>query len=172
MLKAIYDEGDAAYGALGTLWTEIESGGLRSIEDVDGLMGMYEKALASWISAVADHEFAEKRGGPGIRCGRRAGLARRRTPHPQVRTISPDDLERLESDTPPPERALMQAETLEQLLALLNARQRELMGLRLEGLTIEQIHMRMGLSRRTIERSIQRVRDIWGASGFWNGPGP
>jgi DNA-directed RNA polymerase specialized sigma24 family protein len=160
-LKRLYDDEDALQGALGELWSDARSGSLPPLEGAVGFMRLFGRALARWASAAADHEAARKRCGPGIRRGGRSPLPVCPGIRPEARATSPDDLDRLESRSPPPERCLMQLETVKRLLAALSARQKLVVGLRLAGFTVADISVRLGVSARTVKRTLRSVRILW-----------
>lgn len=165
-LKGVYDEEDAVQGGVCALWADVRSGALPPIEDAAGLMRVFGRALACSVAAVAQREGARKRGGRGVRRRRRPGRAGGPTPRPEVRAAGPDELECLASSEPPPDAILMQAETLERLLAAVEPDQREAVDLRCDGLTIPEIRSRLGIPLRTLERALKRVREAWRAIGL------
>jgi RNA polymerase sigma-70 factor (ECF subfamily) len=59
---------------------------------------------------------------------------------------------------PDPAQAAALVETLQRLMVDLDATQQEMLSLRLQGCTIEEISQQTGRSERTVERLLQRVR--------------
>jgi len=166
LLKGLYDEEDAVAGSLSVLWADVESGKPLRIEEVGGLWQVFNRTLVHWIRAATRREAARKRGGPGIWCSSVARGSASTAPHSQIRAVSPGDLDRYESTMPLPETAAIHAEAVERLLSLLDSDQRAVVRLRLDGLSIPQIGSSLGMSDRTVNRILEKIRDIWRTSGL------
>ena len=64
----------------------------------------------------------------------------------------------LASADPTPSQAAVRAETLEQLMTALEPRDRQILGLRLQGYTVREISERVGYAERTVHRVLTHVR--------------
>jgi RNA polymerase sigma-70 factor (ECF subfamily) len=62
------------------------------------------------------------------------------------------------SRDPSPEEAAVLAETLEQVMRDLNERERQVLGLRLQGYTVPEISTRVGRTEYTVQGILKRVR--------------
>jgi RNA polymerase sigma factor (sigma-70 family) len=72
-------------------------------------------------------------------------------------------LDQIRSPEPTPELAAEIAEECSRMLSLLNEQQRLIAVLKLEGLTNEEIAVRLGVSLATVERRLQAIRACWQA---------
>jgi len=161
LLNRVYDVEDAVEGALAVLWADVESGKALGIEQPGGLWRVFTRALANWISAASHREAARKRGGSGIAC---AGGAAGATSH--ISAASPDELDLVQATAPEPEATVMEAEVVERLLRLLDSKQRNVVELRVEGLSVPEVASSLGLSHRTVKRILSKIRDVWRTSAL------
>jgi DNA-directed RNA polymerase specialized sigma24 family protein len=72
-----------------------------------------------------------------------------------------NDLDAIRSPEPTPEVALVMAETLNGLMGLLDDELREMVRLRLEGLSNKEIGNRLGRPLPTVERRFRLIRARW-----------
>jgi RNA polymerase sigma-70 factor (ECF subfamily) len=64
-----------------------------------------------------------------------------------------------EAAEPTPLEAAMLAETVEQLMASLEPRQRQILSLSLQGLTVPEVSAQVGCTERTVYRALDRVKE-------------
>jgi len=166
VLKGIHDPEDAVEGAFTALWEQGGAGKLSAIKDVSDLCRALKKSLSQWINAASEHEGACKRGGPGIWRSARVDRSTATSACPHARVVKPGDLDLLESSTPRPDVAVMRQELVERLVDLLGPREREVVRLRLDGLTIVEIGTQLDLSDRTVNRILEKIRETWRSSGL------
>jgi RNA polymerase sigma factor (sigma-70 family) len=74
---------------------------------------------------------------------------------------SPVGFDQICGDAPAPEVLAIAAEEYERLMDLLDDRLRQIAQCKLEGYTNEEIGQRLGLACRSIERKLQRIRQVW-----------
>jgi len=68
--------------------------------------------------------------------------------------------------SPTPEDAVDSAEELEKLLGILDEKHKNIALLKLEGYTHEEIAEKASCTVRTIERRVERIRDLWLEAGY------
>jgi DNA-directed RNA polymerase specialized sigma24 family protein len=138
------DEEDVALSAFDSFCRAAERGRLSGLEDRDDLWHLLVVITVRKALDYRKHESRQKRGG---------GLAAE---------PDPGDLESLLSREPDPELAAMAAEECRRLLGLLPDRDLRAIALcRMEGYNDDEIALRLGCARRTVQRRLRLIRQLW-----------
>jgi hypothetical protein len=77
-----------------------------------------------------------------------------------------DDVDLLQSGVPSDEVKLISAEVVAQFLGSLDAERAKIAQMWLDGVRISEIAIRLGRSKRTIERRLEEIRATWNAAGL------
>lgn len=140
-----YDEEDVALSAFGALCDGLEKGRYLEIENRTDLWKLLAVITTNKAKKRAEHENRLKRGGDHNR-------------------VADGDafLDLLCSPDPPPELALSMREECEKKLNSLQEDELKMVVLlKVEGYTNDEIASNMGCTRRSIQRRLALIRDIW-----------
>jgi len=146
------DEEDVALSAFKSFCLGAENGRFPDLRDRDNLWPLLVVITARKALRLRKHEQAQKRGGG--RVINEADL--------EAATDAEVGLDQEVGDEPTPEFAAQMIEEYRRLLDLLGDDQlREIAVARMEGHTVEELAVRSGVSPRTIERKVQKIRELW-----------
>ena len=144
------DEEDVALSAFDSFCRGAERGRFSWLEDRDDLWQLLVVITVRKAADQANHERRLKRGGPG-----QGGVA-------QAPSGEGPDLEQVLGREPTPELAALVAEQCQRLLGLLGEEDlRSIALLKMEGYTNEEIAQRLGCARRTVQRRLNLIQDVW-----------
>lgn len=147
-----FDEEDVTLSAFENFCRAVQEGRYQELEGSEGLWQLLATYTLRKANDRLKGEAAEKRGGGPDGQGR-------------IQTFSAGGdsrLEKIPGRELGPESALLLAEEFSRLLSLLNDPELETLALlRLEGYTNDEIAEKLGYTRRTIQRMLNLVRDIW-----------
>ena len=140
-----YDEEDVALSAFGALCLAFRDGRYQEVSDRTQLWKLVTVITANKARDRVRYENCERRGG-------------------RVRGV--DDpavfLQSLISDEPDPEMTLVIQEECARLLELLEQREvQQVALLKVEGFTNEEIAEQLGCTRRSVQRRLALIREIW-----------
>jgi DNA-directed RNA polymerase specialized sigma24 family protein len=148
------DEEDIALSALNSFYDGVQAGRFPQLDDRDNLWKVLVTIACRKTNTFRDRALAQKRGGGEVRgesvfemgddSGRAAGIHQvlGREPTPQV--------------------AAMIAETFQGLLAALGDSTLQAIAThKMEGFTNEEIAAKLGCTTRTVERKLDRIRQLW-----------
>jgi DNA-directed RNA polymerase specialized sigma24 family protein len=149
--RRVADEEDVAISVFSSLCAGISTGKYPELLGRDNLWRLLATRKA--IDFV-NHERRQKRGGGEVR-GESVFLA--------AGGEEPfSGFDRLEGHEPAPEFALLMAEEAERLLdRLADQELQQIARFKLDGDSNEEIGQRLGCTGRTIQRRLQRIREIW-----------
>lgn len=149
---AAFDEEDVALCAFDVFCRAVRDGKFTSLKDRDELWQLIARITVCQAADHTKYEYAQKRGGPRNMTG---GWHR------------PDAIpldEVIEVGADPAFLAAM-SDQCRHLIALLDDEELQTLAVRrMEGFTIEEIAENMGYSRRTIQRMLSLIRDVWRAA--------
>lgn len=147
-----FDEEDVTLSAFDNFCRAVQTG---RYEDLEGSEGLWQLLATYTLRKANDRlkgEAAEKRGGPEHSSD-------------QSRTFqggADSRLEKIPARELGPESAALMAEECSRLFSLLDDPELEsLVILKLDGHTNDEIAERLGYTRRTIQRMLNIVRDLW-----------
>jgi DNA-directed RNA polymerase specialized sigma24 family protein len=146
----IADEEDVAVSALDSFCRNAREGRFPLLADRDGLWRLLVVITARKAMHLVRDQGRQKRGGD--RPARQAAVDS---------AGNQPAIEQLVGNEPSPEFAAQVAEEYARLLDLLDDDQRSFAIAKLEGLTNEEISVRMNRALRTVERKLQLIRAIW-----------
>ena len=149
--RRVADEEDVAISVFSSLCAGISTGKYPELLVRDNLWRLLAVMTARKAIDVVHHERRQKRGGGQVR-GESALLS----PDGEE---SANGFDRLEGHEPSPEFALLMAEEAERRLD--DETLREIARYKLDGDTNEEIGQRLGCTGRTVQRRLQRIREIW-----------
>ena len=142
---AHYDEEDVALSAFGALCDGLEKGRYSDVDNRTELWKLLAVIAVNKARKRADHDNRLKRGGG----------------HAQV-TDGDSILNLLSSADLPPDLSLSMQEECEQRLNSLRQEELKLVVLlKIEGYTNEEVAKTMGCTRRSIQRRLALIREIW-----------
>ncbi len=150
---AIEDEEDAALSAFDSFCRGAASGRFPHVADRDDLWRLLVVVTVRKVLSQLQRQGAQKRGGRRLVgesavIGPDAGLA--------------GGLDRLAGNEPSPEMAAEVVEEYRRLRAGLRTEVlRQVLDLRLEGLTREEIAKRLGCTERAVKRKLDVIREAW-----------
>ncbi|MGL4593149.1 MAG: ECF-type sigma factor [Thermoguttaceae bacterium] len=150
------DEEDIALSAMNSFYTGMCEKKFESIRNREDLWKLLVTITARKATAKRRRHFAQKRGGGEVR-GESVFLRN-------------DDFEQegignILGKEPTPELAAGVAENCQKLLDQLgDDTLRQIAILTLEGFRTEEVATKIGCVRRTVERKLERIREIWSAS--------
>lgn len=152
--KRIADEEDIAASVFHSLCRGAAAGRLQNVTNRDSLWWMLLKITEQKAADFVRRETAQKRGGGRVQ------------PESGVNGNADDSngfsFDRLISDEPTPEFVVMLNEEHERLLSLLrDDRLRKIAVFRIEGFTVTEIAVDLGVSNRSVERKLQLIRELW-----------
>jgi hypothetical protein len=151
------DEEDIALSALNSFYDGVQAGRFPQLDDRDDLWKVLVTLACRKTNTFRDHFFAQKRGGGQLR-------------GESVFEVGTDSgpvqgIERVMGREPTPEVAAAIAETFEVLLASLqDATLQAIATHKMEGYTNEEIAVKLSCTTRTVERKLERIRELWSAS--------
>ena len=159
---------------LGKMIFLVLSGRVESIDGVDGFWRLYRRILAWKIMTASDRLDALKRGGRGIRKSSRNGDAGDDSEEmpPPANGVIPDDLDLFKSNLLAADVLTISGEVTERLIDLLQPDLQSIVRMRLDGRTIAQMAIALGVSPRSVDRMLEMIRRIWASSGLIDGIGP
>jgi DNA-directed RNA polymerase specialized sigma24 family protein len=150
---AIEDEEDAALSAFDSFCRGAAAGRFPELADRDGLWRLLVVITLRKVMAQAARQSARKRGG-----GRLVG---------ESAVIGGDaaeahGLDRIAADEPGPEVVVMVIDEYRRLRDCLGSELlRQMLDLRLQGCTREEIAERLGCAERTVRRKLELIRESW-----------
>ena len=150
---AVEDEEDAALSAFDSFCRGAAEGRFPQLADRDGLWRLLVVITLRKVMAQAGRQAARKRGG-GRLVGEPATLG--------GDAAEPRGLDRIADDEPGPEVAAMVIDEYRRLRDRLGSELlRQMLDLRLQGCTREEIANRLGCAERTVRRKLELIRDAW-----------
>jgi RNA polymerase sigma factor (sigma-70 family) len=150
---AVEDEEDAALSAFDSFCRGAAAGRFPQLADRDGLWRLLVVITLRKVMAQAARQAARKRGGGRLVgesdvIGGDAAVAR--------------GLDQIAADEPTPEMAAMVVEEYRRLRDRLGSEAlRQVLDLRLQGYTREEIAERLGCAERTVRRKLELIREAW-----------
>jgi DNA-directed RNA polymerase specialized sigma24 family protein len=145
----VYDEEDVALSAFANFCGALQRGNYPHLEGRDDLWRLLATFTLRKARERARQARAQKRGGgASLACGPQDG--------------EPLDPDRLADRTPAPELMVLMAEQCQHLLGLLGDPELVAVALwKLEGHSNEEIAALMGYTRRTVQRMLSLIRQLW-----------
>ena len=138
-----YDEDDVAQSAFISLCSAIQAGRYEMLADRDEL---WKLLAVITVNKAKNRAVSERR-------LRRGGGANR---------VSEEELRRVAAPDLPAEEQLMMSEECDRLMALLpRVELQDIALLKVEGHTNESVAQQMGCSRRSVQRRLNLIREIW-----------
>jgi DNA-directed RNA polymerase specialized sigma24 family protein len=151
------DEEDVALSAMHSFCRAVAAGRYPRLQDRDDLWKLLVAITSHKAIALCRRERAEKRGGGHVRGGSIVGGSGEADERPGVDAALGRE--------PTPQLAAIMAETCEALLARLeDGSLQKLALLKLQGYSNGEIAAQFGLTERSVERKLGRIRKIWGDS--------
>lgn len=152
-MARVYDEEDVAVSAFHSLCRGISARRFPDLQDRDNLWRLLVTISARKVTERRRYDSREKRHRPGALAGSQPDAATDDSSH---------ELANVQSPEPSPALAAEFAETCERLFGLLNEDiLRQVAQLKLEGYQNAEIAQRLGCTRRTVERKLERIRRSW-----------
>lgn len=149
--KRVYDHDDAAVSAFRSLCRGVEEQRFPNLRDRDSLWALLVTIAARKTANRRRYDHQQRR-----------DVKKNLTSDLLLATELPLGVETLQAFEPTPEFAVEVADLSEKFFEQLPEPElKQLMLLKLEGLTNEECADRMHLSRRTIQRKLERIRRIW-----------
>jgi RNA polymerase sigma factor (sigma-70 family) len=150
---AVEDEEDAALSAFDSFCRGAAAGRFPQLADRDGLWRLLVVMTLRKVMAQAARQSARKRGG-GQLVGESAVIG--------GDSAEAGGLQQVAGDEPSPEMAAMVVEEYRRLRdRLVGEALRQVLDLRLQGYTREEIAERLGCAERTVRRKLERIRGAW-----------
>jgi DNA-directed RNA polymerase specialized sigma24 family protein len=150
-MPGAFDEEDVALSAFWTVWRSFQAGGHEAVQSRHSLWKLLAVVTVRKASDRLKIEGAAKRGG-----GRDAAVS--------VKRLQKLPLDELPANCDDPHFAAMMADECRRMMAALGDDELAMVALmKLEGLTNDEIAGRLGYSRRTIQRMLSLIRDVWGS---------
>lgn len=155
--RRVADEEDVAQSVMRNLFDGIANGRFPELSSRENLWRLLVVMTARKAINVVEKQRAQKRGGGAVRgesvlhgadASAAAGFDRFEGP-----TTTPDFL------------AELAEESDRQLAKLPDDTLRQVARLKMEGYTNDEIAAQLGTTTRTVERKLQRIREVWSASG-------
>lgn len=165
-----YSAEDVVQSSHRHLIQDLIKGKVESIPDVDDFLRLSRRIIADKVMAELDRQDALKRGGSGIR--RRIGKEPDSQPPPhhgltrRERAHAPDDFNLFHSGLTHEEVDEISLAKVYELLRLLDPDHQIVARKRFQSCTIVEIARDLGVSTRTIDRRLERIRTIWMESGM------
>lgn len=154
-----FDEEDVVLSAMQSFFEGMRQGKFSSLGNREELWKLLLTITARKAHGQRRRSLRSKRGSGQVRGESIFGHA-----DPQERAFGIDDVL---GEEPSPELAAMMVENTQQLLALLDDETlRQVAVLRLEGYTNDEIAVKFGCARRTVERKLERIRALWSEHGM------
>lgn len=150
------DEEDVALSAMHSFYRGMAGNKFETLRNRDDLWKILVTITARKATAKLRRHYAQKRGGGGVRgesvFERSDGASDGRG----------DGIGNVLGSEPTPELALAVAEDCQGLLdQLQDETLRQIALMTLEGYRTEEIAVKLGCVRRTVERKLERIREIW-----------
>jgi DNA-directed RNA polymerase specialized sigma24 family protein len=155
MPRRIFDEEDVALSAMRSFFQGMEDGEFSKVDDRQDLWKLLVTITARKAHAQRRKSLRGKRGGGNVR-GESVFTPGHSGSDPGwgIGDVLGED--------PTPEMAAMVMENVDRLLeGLQDETLREVALMKLEGFTNEEVADKLGCVRRTVERKLERIRDIW-----------
>lgn len=154
-LKRVYDEEDAALSALNSFFAGMEANRFPDLKDQENLWRILFVITVRKIQIQKRKQTTQKRGGGTVRGESLFGERIDSDSHQQ-------GIGDIMGSTPTPDLAMSFAESCQQLLSELpDDVLRDIAIKRLSGLNNAEIAEELGCARRTVDRKLERIRDIW-----------
>jgi DNA-directed RNA polymerase specialized sigma24 family protein len=151
------DEEDIALSALNSLYEGAAAGRFPRLDDSGDLWKILVTIACRKTNAFRDHFFAQKRGGGMLR-----GESVFESPSG---SSTQEGIDRVLGREPTPEVAAVITETFQSLLGSLNdPLLQKIASHKMEGFTNDELAEKLGCTTRTIERKLERIRELWSAS--------
>jgi DNA-directed RNA polymerase specialized sigma24 family protein len=151
--RRIADEDDVALSAMHSFCRGLAKGHFPQLTDRNDLWRLLATIAARKVHAQSRRLHAEKRGG---------GTVRGESIFTQVNGEEPLGIDQILGREPTPELANMVAEEYERLLSELgDEKLRQVALLKIEGYSIEEISEKLNCVTRTVERKLERIRELW-----------
>lgn len=156
-LRKSLDEEDIALSAFRSLCARARQGDLTSIRGRDDLLKLLHCITTRKTLNHIKHETREKRGSGKVR-----GESWFSSSSSEPSGKAPTGIDQFEGPLPSPALLAQYAEQCQQMLDQLQDPVLEtIVLLRLEGYGIDEISERMGCAKRTVERRLNLIRQIW-----------
>jgi DNA-directed RNA polymerase specialized sigma24 family protein len=150
---AVEDEEDAALSAFDSFCRGAAAGRFPQLADRDGLWRLLVVMTLRKVMAQAARQAARKRGGGRI-VGESAIIG--------GDAAEAGGLEQVAGDEPSPELAALVVDEYRRLRdRLVGEALRQVLDLRLQGYTREEIAERLGCAERTVRRKLELIREAW-----------
>lgn len=150
--RRVYDEEDAAHSAFRSFCTGLAAGRFPDLHDREGLWQLLFVITARKVAHRHRHDQQDRR-------DVRRNVAAR---HSTTENFAPEGVENLPSNEPTPEFAAEFVETCETLYHCLeDPALQQVVALRLESYTDDEIAERLSCSRRTVQRRLEVIRRRW-----------
>lgn len=147
------DEEDVALSAMNSFYQGMAKNQFAHLKDRDDLWKLLVTITARKATAKLRKHFAQKRGG---------GIVRGESIFMQNGEIMRNGIGEVLGKEPTPELAASVAENCQVLLNKLgDDTLRQIALMTLEGCGTEEIAVKLGCVRRTVERKLERIREIW-----------
>lgn len=155
--KRVADEEDVAVSVFESLFFRGVEGKLPELSDRDSLWRLLVVITSRKAANAINHERRQKRGGGQVR-GDSIGDVR----NMKGGSVAGNAFDRFVSEMPTPESiALLEEQTAKWLDLLPDTEHRTTAMLRLEGHSNEEISDALDCSLRTVERRLQKIREVW-----------
>lgn len=151
----VADEEDIALSALNSFYGGVQAGRFPQLEDRDDLWKILVTIACRKTIAFRERNFAQKRGGGHLR-------------GESVFEVGEDSrgagIEQVLGREPTPDVAATIAETFQALLGSLgDVTLQSIATRKMEGYTNDEIAVQLGCTTRTVERKLERIRELWSA---------
>lgn len=141
------DEEDIALSAFDNFCRGVELGRFRRLDNREDLWQVLCLITVRKAANLVEHERAQKRNG---------------TAHQSRRQITEAEMEAIVDGKPTPHLAVMVAEQCKTLLDRLpDQAMQKIALLRMEGFTDDEISAHLGCARRTVQRRIRLIKELW-----------
>lgn len=166
--KRVQDEEDVAMIAFKSLLSGITAGRFSELDHRDQLWRLIMVITTRKAAAVIEKDHRQKRGGGDVR-GDSAVMQREIQDDGTQRDIEGSGegsgahgFDRLTSEKPAPDIAAIMADQMEQLLlSLPDETAQQIVALKMEGFTHEEIARKIDVNTRTVERRLRQIRELW-----------
>lgn len=160
--KSVVDEDDIAQNVFGSICRGAAAGRFANVKNRDDLWWLLLTVTKQKAVDQIRRELAQKRGMGQVRSESQLGAASDER--------GQFALDRLIGDDPTPAFIVMLQDETSRLLNLLrDERLRRVALARIEGYTVPEIAVELGISTRAIERKLQLIRAKWGSELSHNG---
>jgi len=166
LLRSIYDAEDATVEAFVTLWKKARDGKLARIDGQDDLDHALRRSLSRHIRAMYKHESADKRTAQHSPRFAPSDASACESARPLASIMELDLVDNRNPEAAAPDAWLAAIEQAGRLRALLDETEREVVDLRIDGLTIGKIASRLGLKEAAVRGALKRIRRVLRSSGL------